>query len=87
MTVDECIRAYKKVAQKAFTPKRSLMSFLPARPNGAFSATDLEDAIRDVIKEFCVEPGCISRRKESKSTSTTCPHSEMEFHDPTCTKT
>ena len=85
MTVGECVRAYKKVAQQAFTPKRT--AILPARPTGAFSATALEAAIKQTIREFCVESQCVARRSQGHSTAEACPHSEMAFRDGSCTKT
>jgi hypothetical protein len=51
MSVDECIWAYKKVAEKAFIP-RARWQF-PARPTGTFSATALESAINEVIADQC----------------------------------
>ncbi|ETS80274.1 hypothetical protein PFICI_07803 [Pestalotiopsis fici W106-1] len=48
MTVDECIRAYDQVGEAAFTPKtRSRLSIAP--PRGAYSATNLEEAIKKVV--------------------------------------
>jgi hypothetical protein len=85
MTVDECIRAYKKVAQQAFTLKRT--SILPARPTGAFSAKALEAAVKQTIKEFCVESQCVARRSRGELTVEACPHSEIGFRDGSCTKT
>ena len=85
MTVDQCIRAYKKVAQQAFTPKRT--SFLPAPPAGAFSAKALEAAIKQTIRELCVESQCVARRSKGDSTAEACPHSEIAFRDGSCTKT
>ncbi|KLU92430.1 hypothetical protein MAPG_11376, partial [Magnaporthiopsis poae ATCC 64411] len=85
MSVDECIRAYRKVAERAFTPK--ITAFLPASPSGAFSAKALEAAIRDTIKEHCVAPECATRRREGHSTAATCTHSEMELRDTSCTNT
>lgn len=85
MSVDECIRAYKKVAERAFTPKRR--SILPAPPSGTFSATQLENAIKQTIREFCVDPKCVAQRVQGKLTTVTCPHSEMEFRDGLCSKT
>ncbi|KAI8410960.1 hypothetical protein FOFC_07554 [Fusarium oxysporum] len=85
MTVDECIRAYKKVAQQAFTPKRT--SIFPASPSGTFSATQLEAAIKQTVREFCVDPECIAQRANSEPTTNTCQHSEMEFRDVSCRKT
>src|SRR5437773_6666845 len=85
MTVDECIRAYKEVAQQAFTPKRT--TILPVSPAGAFSAKALESAIKTTVKKSCVEPECAARRSQGFPTTETCPHSEMEFRDGLCTKT
>ncbi|KAL8369253.1 hypothetical protein RB599_010536 [Gaeumannomyces hyphopodioides] len=85
MSVDECIRAYRKVAEKAFTPKRTTL--FPASPSGAFSAKALEAAIRDTIKEYCVAPECATRRRAGHSTAATCAHSEMELRDTSCTDT
>jgi hypothetical protein len=85
MTVNECIGAYRKVAQRAFTPKRT--SILPAPPTGAFSAKALEAAIKQTVREFCVELDCAAQRGRGLSTAETCPHSEMEFRDRSCTKT
>jgi hypothetical protein len=85
MTVDECIRAYGKVAAKAFTPKRT--SIFPASPSGAFSAKALEAAIVQTVREFCVEEECVQRRGHGSTTIETCPHGEMEFHNGACTKT
>ncbi|KAJ5808734.1 hypothetical protein N7474_010003 [Penicillium riverlandense] len=86
MTVDECIRAYRKVAQQAFTPKRSA-SFLPAPPKGAFSAQALESAIKQTVREFCPETECVSRRREDRPTTDSCPHTDLAFRDQKCTKT
>ncbi|KIM83298.1 hypothetical protein PILCRDRAFT_439377 [Piloderma croceum F 1598] len=76
MSVDECIRAYKKVAEKAFTPKAVLQ--LPGRPTGAFSASALEDAIKQVIADQCKEEAC---RNEL------CQHTDNLFRDGACCKT
>ncbi|KAI0412396.1 hypothetical protein F5X98DRAFT_379817 [Xylaria grammica] len=86
MTVDECIRAYDKVAQTAFTPKRTL-SLLPASPKGAYSAQALEGAIKQTVREFCVEPTCIDQRRQGRPTVETCPHADAEFRNASCTKT
>ena len=75
LTVSECIRAYRTVAQRAFTPKRLA---LPASPSGAFSATALEAAIKQVVHErHCVGAQCAGD----------CPHAEVLFRDESCTKT
>ncbi|KAK3326112.1 acyl transferase/acyl hydrolase/lysophospholipase, partial [Apodospora peruviana] len=75
MSVDECIRAYKKVAQQAFTPKKTRI--FPASPSGAFSAKALEAAIKQTVREFCTQPDCVARRKHDPTTAATCPHEEM----------
>ncbi|KXX77753.1 Calcium-independent phospholipase A2-gamma [Madurella mycetomatis] len=85
MTVDECIRAYRSMAERAFTPKR--MTLLPASPSGAFSAKALEAAIRDTVKEFYPVAECVARRAGGHSTASTCVHGEAEFRDPSCTST
>ncbi|KAJ9322858.1 hypothetical protein DTO027B5_2900 [Paecilomyces variotii] len=85
MTVDDCIRAYKKVAQQAFTPKRT--TILPASPSGSFSATQLESVIKQTIREYCIDPQCVAQRKQGKQTINTCSHEEMHFRDRSCTKT
>ena len=85
MTVDECIQAYKEVAQQAFTPKRT--TFLPASPAGAFSAKAFEAAIKKMVKKFCVEAECAARRRQGLLTTETCPHSDVGYRDRSCTKT
>ncbi|KOS47673.1 hypothetical protein ACN38_g1342 [Penicillium nordicum] len=84
MTVDECLQAYLKVAEHAFTPKAH--AIIPARPRGAFSAHALEEAIKQVVTEFCTEKECVNRRRNGLST-TPCQHSDLPFRQPTCTKT
>jgi hypothetical protein len=55
MTVAQHLKAYKFVARRAFTPITSGFSGwpsqLPARPGGSFSATSLEEAIKDTVEE------------------------------------
>ncbi|KAK3316581.1 acyl transferase/acyl hydrolase/lysophospholipase, partial [Apodospora peruviana] len=85
MSVGECIRAYKKVAQQAFTPKKTRI--FPASPSGAFSAKALEAAIKQTVREFCTQPDCVARRKYDPTTAATCPHEEMAFREGSCTKT
>lgn len=84
MTVDECLQAYQKVAERAFTPKAH--AIIPARPNGAFSAHALEEAIKQVVTEFCTEKECVNRRRNGLST-TPCQHSDLAFREQACTKT
>ncbi|KAK6810428.1 hypothetical protein RU639_013809 [Aspergillus parasiticus] len=85
MTVDECLRAYRKVAQQAFTPKKG--SLLPAPPTGAFSAKALEAAIRQTVREFCPEAECATRRQRGNPTIETCPHDNITFQGKAYTKT
>ena len=75
MSVGECIQAYKKLGEKAFTPKRWQ---LPANPTGAFSASALETAIKEVIADQCKEEACRGR---------SCQHTEKLFRDGSCCKT
>ncbi|KAM0438146.1 hypothetical protein ACHAQK_006880 [Fusarium lateritium] len=85
MTVDECIRAYKKVAQQAFTPKAR--AIIPGRPNGAFSATQLEAAIKQTVREHCINPTCLEQRDRGEPTRGSCPHDDMHFRGESSTKT
>ncbi|KAM0283970.1 hypothetical protein ACHAO9_009499 [Fusarium lateritium] len=85
MTVDECIRAYKKVAQQAFTPKAR--AIIPGRPNGAFSATQLEAAIKLTVREHCINPMCLEQRERGEPTTESCPHDDMHFRGESSTKT
>jgi len=86
MTVDECIRAYKKVAKQAFT--RILhKSLVPKSPSGSFSAAELEAAIKQTIREHCVSPACVIERSKGRPTVQTCKHEDMIFRDSSCTKT
>jgi hypothetical protein len=87
MTVDECIRAYNKVAQAAFTPKRTLWSKFPAPPNGVYSAKALEDAIRQTVREFCPESPCLDQRRRGVVPTPPCPHEDAIFRSTSCTKT
>lgn len=77
MTVDECIQAYDKVGKAAFTPKRRGIP-IPGPPKGAFSATALEGAIKQVVSENC--PECIRAARP-------CTHVNLPFRDGACTKT
>lgn len=86
MTVDECVQAYRDIAQQAFTPKRH--KILPASPTGAYSAQALESAIKKMARTFCPEPACVASRQRGSPTTGTCPHSEkLEFRDTARTKT
>ena len=86
MGVSECIRAYRKVAQQAFTRKRA--SWLSVRPSDAFSAKALETAIKETIREYCPESECVARRHQGQQTVDSCPHGDtMLFRHGACTKT
>lgn len=76
MTVEACITAYREMAEKAFVPKYLIN--LPAPPNGIYSSTALKETIIQVVKKQCKEQAC----KKGD-----CSHAEMEFRDPSCTKT
>ncbi|RYO58845.1 hypothetical protein AA0116_g7222 [Alternaria tenuissima] len=71
MTVQQCLEAYKQMAEKAFTPKTNRIArgfSLPAPPRGEFSATSLADAIKDIVKKYTGD-------------------AEAVFADRTCVKT
>ncbi|KAL2885340.1 putative acyl transferase acyl hydrolase lysophospholipase [Ceratocystis lukuohia] len=86
MTVDQSIRAYKKLAETAFTEKRRMR--LPGSSSSVFSGQNLEHAIKQAIRENCVSPGCIERRNMGISGANTCGHEDMPFYDDAlCTKT
>ena len=76
MSVDQCLRAYKKMAEKAFTLKWGL--YLPANPSGAFSAAALEEAIKVVIRDQCQDERCKSNG---------CQHDGTVFRNKECCKT
>ena len=84
MSVEECIQAYKKVAQQAFTPKTIRF---PASPSGAFSASALKAAIVQTVHSFCSEQECADRRSRGLSTVETCLHSDTQYRNTSCTKT
>ncbi|KAI1638581.1 acyl transferase/acyl hydrolase/lysophospholipase [Biscogniauxia mediterranea] len=77
MAVDDCIRVYRNVAQKAFTPK--LRFPFPCSPGGAYSAKALEMAIKEVIRTQCKDMRCAVEKK--------CSHEDAPFRDNTCVKT
>ncbi|KAJ6128005.1 hypothetical protein N7471_009222 [Penicillium samsonianum] len=84
MTVDECIRAYRTVAQRVFIPKQN--AIIPVRPNGIFSAQVFEEAIKQTVREFCTDGECVNRRRYGFSTPP-CQHSDLPFREQACTKT
>ena len=75
---------FKQKMASMFTAK-STLDILSSSP--MFSARCLEDAMKAVIKSFCVETECKNRRDQGQSTVGTCPHEGMLFRDKTCTKT
>ncbi|GAP91468.1 putative acyl transferase acyl hydrolase lysophospholipase [Rosellinia necatrix] len=87
MTVDECIRAYDQVAEAAFTPKRTLLSRIPAAPRGVYSAQALERAIKQTVRRFCAESQCVDKRRRDQPTVDSCPHEDAVFRNTSCTKT
>lgn len=56
MTVAQCLKAYKVMAERAFTPANSgflgWLPQLPAQPGGTFSGTSLEEAIKDIVADI-----------------------------------
>ncbi|KAL2885071.1 FabD/lysophospholipase-like protein [Ceratocystis lukuohia] len=85
MTVNQCIRTYRELAETAFTPKRR--RFLPVSPSGAFSAKKLEAAIKQAIRENCTMESCVQHRLAGNPTTNFCKHEDQELHDESCTKT
>ncbi|KAI1496127.1 FabD/lysophospholipase-like protein [Biscogniauxia marginata] len=77
MTVDDCIKTYRVIAQRAFTPK--LRFPFPGPPRGAYSAKALEKVIKEVVKTQCKSSGCPDEQ--------TCCHENLAFRDNTCVKT
>ncbi|CAN9133988.1 unnamed protein product [Alternaria alternata] len=71
MTVKQCLEAYKRMAEQAFTPKGNVFSrtfSLPASPQGRFSGKHLADAVKKIVKEYTGD-------------------AEAVFADKTCVKT
>lgn len=71
MTVKQCLEAYKRMAEQAFTPKGNVFSrtfSLPASPQGRFSGEHLADAVKKIVKEYTGD-------------------AEAVFADKTCVKT
>ncbi|KAI0167357.1 acyl transferase/acyl hydrolase/lysophospholipase [Pestalotiopsis sp. NC0098] len=84
MSVAECIDAYNRVGEVAFTPK---LRFNFASPQGAYSATALETAIKEVVQTHCARPRCAEHRSRGRSTTNTCTHGDKRFRNSECTKT
>jgi hypothetical protein len=54
MTVMNCLKAYKQMAERAFTPVKSKLTAWahPAPPKGKFSGESLADAVKDIVEEY-----------------------------------
>ena len=62
MSVGECLNAYKRMAQQAFTPVERWFSWLPrlpAPPRGEFKATSLADAVKEAVKGSTGDPEAV----------------------------
>ncbi|KAI0901540.1 acyl transferase/acyl hydrolase/lysophospholipase [Annulohypoxylon nitens] len=84
MTIDECIRVYDRVAEAAFTRKRNRVRLISS---SVYSSRALETVIQEVVKEFCTEELCATKRSSGQSTIDTCEHSDLKFRSGSCTKT
>lgn len=88
MTVSECIKADEKVGQAASTPKRRVIP-LPGPPQGAFSATALEKAIKQTVRGNCPDqwyPTCgndsfLRQRREPACTAELLPAFQSAIGD------
>jgi hypothetical protein len=56
MTIAECLRAYRTMAQRAFIPiDKGILGWmpkLPGPPRGNFSGSSLEGAVRGIVEEY-----------------------------------
>jgi hypothetical protein len=56
MSVAQCLKSYKVMAQRAFTPVEtgifSWIPRLPGPPRGAYSAASLADVVKDIVLEY-----------------------------------
>ena len=52
-----------------------------------FQRKSLEAAIKQTVRDFCVQPECVARRAQGPTPPEACPHGEMAFRDASCTKT
>ncbi|KAI0108254.1 FabD/lysophospholipase-like protein [Daldinia grandis] len=78
MTIEDCIAAYRRLAKKAFTPKRRLFP-LPLPLDGTYSAKALEMAIKEVVKAGCKDGNCPAQEG--------CSHGDALFRNDACVKT
>lgn len=77
MAVESCLKAYRALGERAFTPKLRLP--IPGPPKGAYSSKALKEAIQQAIMENCQEKRCVATQR--------CCHAHDIFQDPSCTKT
>lgn len=77
MTVESCLKAYRALGERAFTPKLRLP--IPGPPKGAYSSKALKEAIQQAIMENCREQQCVATQR--------CCHAHDTFQDPSCTRT
>ncbi|PHH53425.1 Vegetative incompatibility protein HET-E-1 [Ceratocystis fimbriata CBS 114723] len=85
MSVNQCIEEYKRIANEVFVSK--WLRTLTIRST-AFSATKLEMAIKQMIRDNCSEPQCLQRKNENHTAGTdACVHHDMLFTAELCTKT
>lgn len=77
MTVEDCLKAYGALGERAFTPKLRLP--FPSPPKGAYSAKALKAAIRQAIMDNCREDRCVATNR--------CSHADDIFQNASCTKT
>lgn len=77
MTVENCLKAYRALGERAFTPKLRLP--FPGPPKGAYSTKALKAAIQQAIMENCQEYRCEATQRFS--------HADDIFQDASCTRT
>jgi hypothetical protein len=67
MTTAQCLRAYRAMAQQAFTPINNgilgWMPQLPGPPGGMFSGTSLEDAVKSIVEQYIGDPEALFANK------------------------
>lgn len=68
MSVADCPKAYKEMAEKAFVPKGVPYFRLPGPPSGAFSATSLTVAIKKIVKVHSGDEHAVFPKKDCVKT-------------------
>jgi hypothetical protein len=67
MTVAQGLKAYRVMAERAFTPTDTgvlgWMTKLPVPPRGSFSGKSLADAIKEIVKEYTGDPEVVFAEK------------------------